>query len=150
MLVLSTYNAASVPVLINAAAGESKDFNFEIDEEAQVYYSCSLTWQNELFVIGGNNSKKTQISKVTSCRLEPVGQLAFDHYFGTCVNVANNKVILCFNNASGDYNKCRMASSPTGEFSEMAPSQYDHRYTRIATDNGEFIKIVKQNLTVPF
>ena len=91
-----------------------------------------------MYVFGGG-SKKTQISKVTSCRLEPIGQLAFDHGFGDCLKVANNKVVLCFNNAGGDSKKCRVASSPTGAFSEMALSQYDHRYTRIATDNGELI-----------
>ena len=85
---------------------------------------------------------------MTSCRLEPIGQLASGHKDGDCVNVANSKVVLCFNDKSGDYNKCRMASSPTGTFSEMTPSQYDHRFTRIATDNGEFIKIIKQKLPV--
>ena len=144
VLILSTFQAASVPILINSAAGADKDFFFDIDEEAQVYESCSLTWQNELYVFGGN-SKKTQISRVTSCRLEPVGQLKFDHYLGDCVNVYN-KVILCFNYANGDYKKCRMASSPTGTFFEMAPSQYDHGRTRIATDDGEFIQMSIQSI----
>ena len=98
-----------------------------------------MTWKNELFVFGGK-FKKTQVVKVTSCRLELVGQLEFEHRFGDCVNVANNQVILCFNDASGDYNQCRIASSPTDAFSEMEPSQYDHRRTRIATNDGEFIK----------
>ena len=80
-----------------------------------------------------------QISKVTSCRLKPIGQLKFNHYFGDCVNVANNKIVLCFNNESGDYKKCRMASSPTGAFSEITSSQHDHRTTRIATNDGKFV-----------
>ena len=141
---MSTWKAKNVPVLTSAAGREDKDFNFEIDEEAEVYQSCSLTWENEFYVFGGKSMKK-QISKVSSCRLEPIGQLAFDHYYGDCVNVANNKVVLCFNVASGDYKKCRNASSPTGAFSEMAPSQYDHKHTRIATDNGEFIKLSNKN-----
>ena len=136
---MNTYNAANVPVLTNVA-GDEKDFNFDVDGEAEVFRSCSLTWENELYVFGGN-SKQTQISKVTSCRLEPIGQLKFNHHLGDCVNVAGNKVILCFNNASGDSKKCRVASSPTGEFSEMKLSQYDHSWTRIATNDGEFMKL---------
>ena len=92
---MSTSNAANVPVLANAAGREDKDFNFEIDEEAEVYGSCSLTWQNELYVFGGD-TQRTQISKVQSCRLAPIGQLAFEHYFGDCVNVAGNAIVLCF------------------------------------------------------
>merc|ERR1711892_533462 len=117
-----------------------KDFDFEIDEEAEVFYSCSLTWQNELYVFGGH-SKKTQISTVQSCRLAPTGQLTFEHRLGDCVNVADKAIVLCFNEAFGDYKKCRVASSPTGAFSEMKQSQYEHRQTRIATDD-ELIVVV--------
>ena len=138
VMILSTYKAASVPVLTNAAALEDKDFGFEIDEEAEVYGSCSLTWENELYVFGGT-LKRTQISKVTSCRLEPVGQLAFNHKSGDCVNVARDKIVLCFNDEKNDRKKCRRASSPTGIFSEMMPSQYTHSNIRIATNDGEFI-----------
>ena len=139
VLILSTYKPESVPVLTNAAGRDDKDFNFEIDEEAEVNYSCSLTWQNELYVFGGLK-KRTQISKVQSCRLEPIGDLKFEHLYGDCVNVAGKKVVLCFNNRSSEWKKCRMASSPTGRFREMAPSQYEHGVTRIATNDGEFIK----------
>ena len=145
VLILSTHpDSKNLPIMTNSAAREDEDFFFELDEKAEVYKSCSLTWQNELHVFGGK-SEKTQISKVTSCRLEPIGKLAFNHYYGDCVNVADNKVILCFNNENGDYNKCRMASSPTGAFSEMALSQYHHRITRIATDDGEFMKLPNKN-----
>ena len=109
VLILNTVKAANVPVLTNAAARNDKNFYFSIGEEAQVQFSCSLTWENELYVFGGN-TKKRQISKVTSaCRLEQIGQLTFDHFFGDCVNVANNKIVLCFNYDNG-WKKCRMAS----------------------------------------
>ena len=94
VLILNTSLSSTVPVLTNATGREDKDFNFEIDEEAEVRSSCSLTWQNELYVFGGG-SKKTQISKVQSCRLAPIGQLAFNHN-GDCVNVAGKAVVLCF------------------------------------------------------
>ena len=146
MLILNTFEAANVPVLTNAHGREEKDFNFKFGRIAEVKYSCSLTWQNELYVFGGVN-KRTQISKVRSCRLAPIGQLAFEYRSGDCVSVAGKKVVLCFNLGEcngledcGDWKKCQMASSPTGEFSEMKPSKYEHDQTRIATNDGEFIK----------
>ena len=143
-MILSTYKAESVPVLTNADGRDDKDFNFKIDEMAQVYKSCSLTWQNELYVFGGSTKQtKSQISKVKSCRLEPIGELKFDHAYGDCVNVAGKQIVLCFNYGllqDGDLKKCRMAASPTDEFSKMAPSEYNHAQTRIATNDGEFIK----------
>ena len=148
---MDTSNIDNVPLLTNSAGREDKDFNFEIDEEAGVSNSCSLTWKNELYVFGGDigSETNTQISKVTSCRLETIAQLAFNHVYGDCVNVASNIIVLCFNSAStsGDERKCRMASSPTGDFSVMTPSRYDHKYTRIATNDGEFIK---QSLILTF
>ena len=148
---MSTYlRADNVPVLTNEAGREDKDFNFKIDKEAEVWGGCSLTWENELFIFGGLH-KKTQISRVQSCRLEPIGTLVFEHYFGDCVNVASTKIVLCFNNVDGDIthiaNKCRMAPSPTDAFSELKPSQYEHSRARIATDDGEF---VNQSLTITF
>ena len=142
---MSTYQPENVPVLTNAAGREDKDFDFEIDEEAEAYYSCSLTWQNELYVFGGNFKRK-QISKVQSCRLAPIDELAFSHDLGDCVNVADKAIILCFN--SGNYKKCRMASSPTGEFSEMEQSRYEHIFTRIATNDGEFIKTLRESVAI--
>ena len=148
MLILSTYKD-NVPILTDAAGREDKDFNFEIDNKAEVKYSCSLTWQNELYVFGGSAwQTNRQISKVTSCRLASIGQLAFEHVLGDCVSVAGNAIVLCFNNADGDYKKCRMASSPTGEFSEMEQSRYEHIFTRIATNDGEFIKTLRESVAI--
>jgi len=144
VLILSNEQAENVPVLTNAAGRDDKDFDFETDEEAEVHQSCSLTWQNELYVFGGIY-KRTQISKVTSCRLAPIGQLAFDHVLGGCVNVAGNAVALCFHNSDLDGKKCRLASSPTGAFSELTHSQYGHRYTRIATNDELIVAVGSRN-----
>ena len=146
VLVLSTYTSSdNIPLVMNSAA-DYRLVELMIHEEVQVYASCSLTWKNELYVFGGNE-KKNQIAMIKPLganwrRLELIGQLKFNHSFGDCVNVANNRVILCFNDFSSDWKRCRQATSPTGEFSKMTLSQYDHRKTRIATDNGEFESLV--------
>lgn len=120
--------------MTNAAGEVDRDFYFTVDNDAEVYNSCSITWHNELYVYGGN-IKKTQISKVNACRLEPVGELTFEHNYGDCVNVANEWIYLCFDYDNA--NKCRVGSTPLGQFNEITPSHYDHRATKIATNNGE-------------
>ena len=107
---------------------------FLMGENTQVYYSCSITWRNKHFVFGGYNEKK-QISQLIGCELKRVGSLAFDHFFGACTTVGDNLIYLCFNYASGDYKKCRMATSPIGQFEEINASTYNHHYVRIAASD---------------
>ena len=111
------------------------EFNFSINNDTEVFHSCSITWYNELYVYGGD-SKKTQISKVTDCRLEQVGELEFEHKQGDCVNVADEQIYLCFDQNNG-WKKCRVRTAPLGQFNEITSSHYDHRATRIATDDSE-------------
>ena len=134
MLILNTYSSNNVPILINAAGDVDSDLDFTIDSESEIYVSSSLTWKNDFHVFG-SNSKKTQISKVTACRLEKIGELAFPHHLGDCVNVADEKIYICFGD---DTKKCRVGSSPTDHFNEITPSLYNHRVTPIATNNGKF------------
>ena len=134
VLILNTYSSNNVPILINAAGDVDSDLDFTIDSESEIYVSSSLTWKNDFHVFG-SNSKKTQISKVTACRLEKIGELAFPHRLGDCVNVADEKIYICFGD---DTKKCRVGSSPTDHFNEITPSLYNHRVTPIATNNGKF------------
>ena len=134
MLILNTYSTLNVPVISNASGRDDRNFYFLMGENTQVYHSCSLTWRNEHFVFGGS-SQKRQISQIVGCELKRVGSLAFDHYFGACTTVGNSLIYLCFNYESGDYKKCRMATSPMGQFEEINPSTDDHEYTRIAASD---------------
>ena len=105
-----------------------------MDDDTEVVYSCSITWHNELYVFGGS-SMKTQISRVNNCHLERVGNLEFDHSRGDCVNVADERIYLCF----GRYEEsdlCRVGSTPLGHFTVITPSNHKHARTRIATNNG--------------
>ena len=81
---------------------------------------------------------------VDDCSLKLVGQLAFKHFYGSCANVDDRLVYLCFNaDNSADYphefEKCRYSTSPLGEFLEINDSNNAHRYSRIATDNCKFL-----------
>ena len=121
-------------MITNASGREDRNFYFVFEDQTQVYYSCTLTWKNELFVFGGS-PKKTQVSKIVGCRLEPVGELLFDHYYGGCANVDNYKIYLCFNspsNSNPEIKKCRVTFSPTGNYEEISESSHTHHSTRIA------------------
>ena len=101
--------------------------------------SCSLSWRNQFFVFGGF-SQKRQISQLVGCELSRVGTLDFDHYYGGCTNVADDRMYLCFNiGDSNDYKKCRVASDPMGSFTEVSKSAFEHRYTRVASSNSKFL-----------
>lgn len=135
VLILSTSNLLNVPVITNAAGRQDRNFVFLYDELAEVNNGCAVTWRNEFFIFGGRSQDK-QISKLIGCQLQRVGQLAFNHQFAACANVADEKLYLCFNQASGDWNKCRVATSPTSVFAEINRSSHDHRRTRIAASEG--------------
>ena len=47
------------------SGGATKNFEFQMDEDTQVYHSCSATLNGELFVFGGSSSTnniKKQVS----------------------------------------------------------------------------------------
>ena len=136
VLVLNTLYSDNVPIITNADGRQDIDFDFVFGEGTEVKYSCSMTWKNELYIVGGQ-SKERQISKLVGCELTLIGQLRFDHYNGGCANVADEKLYLCFDFESAD--KCRVATSPMGVFEEINESSYDHRYTRIAASEGNKI-----------
>ena len=139
VLILNTYNMNNVPVVTNAAGLDDRNICFEFGDDTEVLYSCGLTFRNNYFVFGGG-SFETQISQIIDCQLKRIGQLSFDHNEGGCANVDNNYIYLCFNDASSDSKKCRMANSPTDKFEQISDSIYDHKRIQIGASNSKFYK----------
>ena len=109
-----------------------------IGSDSEIRGSCSVTWQNVFYVFGGN-TKKRQISKLDGCELKSVGTLEFDHNLGSCSNMNDNMLYLCFNtDAADDYSKCRSATGPLETFTEIPTTSYDHRYARTASSESGF------------
>ena len=107
---------------------------FEFDGQ-EVDRSCGVTYQNKHLIFGGKVNKR-QILQVDECGLTKLGNLPFDHNQGACGST-EAVVILCFNyDNRNDFKKCRQASSPTGSWSEVARSTFEHRDTPIATSPG--------------
>ena len=126
-------------MLTDDSGKDDRDVNFVIDDDVEVYQSCSLTWRGEHFVFGGWN-KRNQIAKIVGCELKNVGELPFEHRYGGCANMADNRVYLCFSYTSSDlseWKKCRVAISPLSEFEEITQSYESHVDTRIAASESK-------------
>lgn len=92
------------------------------------YAGCGVTHQNTHYVFGGNRSgasgfNRRQILQIDGCGLTKLGDLDFDHRGASCGS-NGNEIFLCFD--FFDQRLCRTASSPTGQFNDVALSKYDH------------------------
>ena len=126
--------------------GRNSDVScFTWGKDTGVSGSCSLVWQNDFYVFGGTKLER-QISEVKGTKLSSIGALDFDHRQGTC-DVMGDKIVLCFNclNCSGEstvnsdheaeYKRCRVATNPLGEFTEIQNSIYPHITNKIAASD---------------
>ena len=94
----------------------------------EVRDSCGVTHENNFFIYGGQSNKR-QVLQLTDCSLSNIGSIPFNHYRG-----ANRLIILSFDH--DEDKQCRKATTPLGEWSDMALSTYDHHATQIATSPG--------------
>ena len=141
MLILNTFSGENRPLVIDGYGESISDVSFTF-QGTQAYKSCSLTWKGQMLVFGGDENK-TQIAKINKCKLEQIGSLVFNHYYGACTVGGDGDIYLCFNaDDSNDYEKCRKSSDPTGLFSEIPLTKYEHRYTRVASSNSMYRKII--------
>ena len=123
--------------LINSRAGSDK-LDFEFDNGAEVYNSCSLQWQNHYYVFGGLIEKR-QVSRLNGNRLERKGTLEFD-FLGACTVLNQLTIVLCFDwtpLVSLSPRLCRKSNNPLGTFAKLPHSNYDHSWTRIASFDGK-------------
>ena len=109
-------------------------FNYDADTGASV--GCSINWQNNFYIFGGQGSLRRQISQLTGNTLNRIGNLGFDHDYGACATLSNFRIYLCFSNGETDRKKCRYSSSPLGNFTEAASSLFEHNRIRIAASEG--------------
>ena len=133
ILAINTYGDNKRAYSINPRGGYQQ-LDFEFGEKTEVYDSCSLQWKNQHYVFGGN-SEKTQVSMVNGNRFERKGSLDFNMYLGACTVLNEFTIVLCF-----DYyedNVCRQSNNPLGSFNKLPNSNYNHRYTRIASFDGK-------------
>ena len=157
VLILNTEERTNSPLLTDINGGETKLSDFSMGDDTSVHGSCSLTWQNDMYIIGGRESYSRQISRIQRCRLARVGSLDFPLELGGCTGtaldnigflkftrfsepykVARGLITLCF--SEGNSKRCFYTpQSPLGQFYEVEESAYDHKLTRIASSNTEIL-----------
>ena len=120
-------------------AGGFTKLAFSFSSKTEIYESCSLIFKGIMFVFGGKNYKR-QISRVTGCELERVGNLDFNFRKGACT-MTLGKILLCFPYSDlkqefVEARVCRIAHSPTSLFSTIPESYYGHFETQIASNGG--------------
>ena len=139
-MILNTQSNAKRPLITNLAGHEITNFEFTFDDDTEVSYSCPLLWKNENFIIGGwgTSELRRQVSKVDGCGLKLIGLLPFEHKWGSCANVNDVKVYLCFSH--DDRNVCRVAPVPVGPYKVIEMSNFEHRFAHIAAAEGEIFE----------
>ena len=114
-------------------AGE--DFDFVFGDETEVKASCSVTYRGDFYVFGGyQKQNQNQISKLAGCSLKRIGSLDFGLYYGACAAVKEESIYLCFSHSYGK--KCYIGANALDTFSRVKESQFDHKLTRIAANDG--------------
>ena len=81
-MAINTYEGNKQAVLVDMAGGFT-NLTFSFPANTEVDDSCSLLFNDKMFVFGGLNEKR-QISKVTGCGLKRIGDLDFDFHAGAC------------------------------------------------------------------
>lgn len=113
---------------------EDYDIDFKYGEGTEVSATCMLFYKNEPWFFGGYE-ETTQISTINGCKLERVGNLAFQFIDGVCT-MFRGELFLCFN--QNELKLCRNADSPLEAFSEATYSHYTHDYQNdITTSNSK-------------
>ena len=131
----SNWNGKWKPaLLINSEGRQRKLTCFEPDKKTEASDSCSINWQNQLYIFGGGN--KRQISKLNGHKLKRLGSLTFDHEDGGCSVMNNQFIYLCFGSDSDD-KQCRWSAGPLTTFTKVALSNHDHRFNQISCSESE-------------
>ena len=109
---------------------------FLLGPKTEVFCRCSVVWHGQPYIFGGAQ-ETTQISTVKGCKLERIDTLPFEHIEGACGMVNETSIYLCFNAGDrDDFSQCRVGPSPTGSFSKIEKSSFDHRATRLGASPG--------------
>ena len=102
--------------------------------------SCSLTFQNNLYVFGGANHFEKQVRKLVGFRLVTFSSLEFSFKLGACTNVGDEFIYLCFHYGNDDEQRlCRYAQNPDGSFAQTEKSDHTHREKSIAAIDCKFL-----------
>ena len=125
-------------MLVNLAGGQKELTCFQPEGATEAEYSCSINWQNELFIFGGWTEKR-QISRLSGHKLERLGDLDFDIQGGSC-NIMADRLYFCFTRQNGK--RCRKSTGPLEQFSEVALTTHYHNSIQISCSDSKFFVFI--------
>ena len=135
VLVLNNYQGSWNPAMLINSDGRQEELNcFTHNDSSEAYCSCSLTWNNEMYIFGGSSNKR-QISKLVWYNLQLIGSLPFDFRFGGCTNMAGRKIFLCFDVLNNK--RCHWSTDPLGKLNDLPLASYSHQDTQISSSECE-------------
>ena len=106
MLILSTADAESHPILVNFNGEVNDRVVFTYEAGTSVYGSCSLKINNEFWIFGGKDTAhKNQVSRIQGCSLiRQEKNLPFDFVNGACgtFELTQQFAFLCFSESGND------------------------------------------------
>ena len=133
-------NTKKVDAIKFSKIGSEKKFWYITDNnhDDMLLSSCSITFQNNLYVFGGVGSFVDQVSKLINFRFVVIGRLEFHFIHGACANAGNKFIYLCFHLGNDDDMKlCRHATQPDGSFLPIEKSDHTHARISIAASECE-------------
>ena len=139
VLAINTFETSKQALSINPNGGHVKlDFNFP--GNAEIYMSCSLVFENIMYVFGGGKEARqiSQVSLSKGCGIERIGDLPFSFDTGACTVIKDEEIMLCFS-LQNEGRICRVDKKPTGSFDKISSeSNYYHYQSSIASIEGKF------------
>ena len=88
------------------------------------------------YIFGGASQDKKQVSRLNGCTLERIRSLDFDHQLGSCLNIGERRLYLCFNDNDADRRRCRVSNGPEEEFNASTSSLYNHKWIKATSSNS--------------
>lgn len=70
-------------------------FKFTMGEQTNVDQACGLVFKGKMYILGSEDEKK-QIAVVDDCALKRVGDLPFRFMSGSCTNMYDEQIVMCF------------------------------------------------------
>ena len=134
ILILSTIESASIPVITDVNGRVDTEFQFKIDDDIYVHDSCGLRFRGEFYLYGSLEADHAEIAKLDGCSLKKIGTLPFTFQRGGCAN-RQNEFYLCFD-TYGDHRTCYVSNEPTGPFTTVSKSTYQHTAVRVALNDS--------------
>ena len=130
--------------------GTTVDFSYVTNNnyDDMLLSSCSLTFQNDLYVFGGAKSFVNQVSKLINYRFVVIGRLKFQFLLGACATAGNDYIYLCFHlGTKEEMRLCRYAPRPDGTFSPIEKSNHRHGRISIAASKCKLTRLRGLHLT---